>query len=131
MQIKLNCSKCGVQVTDWLSEIPSSLVNKLSTQELIDQEQMIPLGCYTSINKIIDSDEAFYGAEKNDLLVNIGSMKNVERGGNVNGCCDADGQDGINLFCSKKHAIATELADCWQPNVVYLTLKNVHKEIKA
>ena len=131
MQIKLYCSKCKVELTGWLSEAPSSLVKKLTTQEIVDQEQMIPPGYYTSTSKIIESDEAFYGAEKSDLLVNIESMKNVKRGGTRNGCCDADGQDGINLFCQKKHEIGTELADCWQPNFVHLTLNNVQKETKA
>ena len=131
MQIKLHCTKCKIEVTDWLKEATGSLIKKLSTEEIIDQEQMIPPGFYTSINKIIESDEVFYGAEKSDFLVNIESMRNVKRGGIINGCCDADGQDGINLFCPKKHEIGTELADCWQPNFVYLSLKNVQKETKV
>ncbi|WP_276357679.1 hypothetical protein [Cohnella caldifontis] len=88
-----------------------------------DEQDYLPRGHY-----LIDDGHYYNEKSKGKFLINKIDLLNCEFRWDtkrLNGCCGADGCDGINQVCINKHEIGTLRSDCWMPHAVVLEPANV------
>ncbi len=114
--MKFECKKCGNVLT---KEVVSNPVNiELNQSDGVD---LLPKG-FTVNNS---------GWGNEQWVINLCDNKNMVRTDDpsrLNGCCGADGCDGMNLVCNNcSNYVATERSDCWMPWHIILSNEETSK----
>ena len=101
----VRCGRCGEAISRVVTDSPVS-----ATFTPAVGQDLLPVG------HLIVSDGHWFSETKGSLLVNIQDGLNLvphPDPGRWNGCCGADGQDGVNMLCPCGSEVATKMADCW------------------
>ena len=115
LSARLACRVCG--------QLLSKSVERLSgvTLGMEDEEPAIPPGTYAHSNDVLEDGDEFWGLGKDEIVIGLVDLVDVEACGNRVGCCGPAG-DGPNLQCLQGHVVGTEVGDCYQPHFVHLPL---------
>jgi hypothetical protein len=110
----LSCSQCHVRITKNVEELRDR-----STISETDGEPYLPAGFF-----LVCQPEDDVIRDSGDYVLNLTDMQNTKRHSDrsrLNGCCDLDGCDGLNILCTNGHEIGSEHSDCWMPHYIALS----------
>jgi len=117
------CARCDVPLSSALER-----VDDLSVVGEEDAQPLIPHGRYMLSAALLDAGHTWSGLTRDEIIVNLRDVINIQPGGTRNGCCGVDGLDGINTFCVNGHPIGTEKSDCWMPHFMHIPLAVCRRE---
>lgn len=111
--IKMYCKKCGIQLTDTLQEVTTSVLRFEDNVPMIGPNQFsVYMNEFTHEKEIVIAIEEYYFKKHTDSK-------------RFSGCCGSSGIDGMNLLCPNGHEVATEFSDCYMPHYISVTIENV------
>ena len=116
--IRIQCKRCGQVLSGVLVELTD-----YDALNFDDNEPLMDVGVYCR-SELIVSEESFFRAQPDEILVYRKSLIDMVEGGPRVGCC-GPGDGKWNLFCQKKHRIGIEMADCYMPHFVRVPLNCV------
>lgn len=106
--MKFKCNKCGTILTKEIKNYSVELC-KEDGQDLIPEGATVQADEWSNGQWVINSKDAL-------------SMEVIDKPERLNGCCDLDGCDGLNLVCGTcKAEVATAKYDCWMPRHIIIS----------
>jgi uncharacterized protein (TIGR02996 family) len=111
-RLAFRCTSCRLPLTGplWPLADPAWLGEA-------DETPLVPAGFYWQ------SDETTWAGAAGHYCINLTDLRNVGPHPDYrrrNGCCGADGCDGMNTVCGNGHEVGTECSDCWMPHFLHL-----------
>ena len=131
-----SCATCGIEVTEFLTQMPERLMR------LEAQSSALPVGYFIRLSSswtyrdfisgrqgghnYLSADGDLVAFEAHDYLLNISDVRHLVSADAVHGCCGLQPRDELNATCPSGHPIGTIHSDCWAASIFRLAHDHVN-----